>query len=449
MAGGEYLRMPLGGWGRHPVIDCVVHRPTGDAELANCLGRGPTIARGAGRAYGDSALQPLGTIMTAGLGGRIGFDTVSGVLECDSGVSFADVIARALPLGWFPPVTPGTQFVSIGGAIAADAHGKNHHGSGSFGDHVLWFDLVGAAGHVRRCSPSEEPALFRATIGGMGLTGVIRRAAIRMIPVETAWMRQEIVPAANLDAAFDAFEASEGWTYSVAWIDTLASGSNLGRALLMRGEHAGREELPLERRAAPFDLPARRVATVPFDMPAGLLNPWTARAFNMAYWARNSRRTGIDLIDYRSFFYPLDGLRDWNRLYGKPGFLQYQCVLPLAASRDGLHLLLERIRASGLGSFLAVLKLMGEGRGGMSFPMKGYTLALDFPYTEKLPKLLDTLDEIVLDHGGRLYLAKDARMSAKTCWQGYGNVADFETLRRNSGAAGLFRSHQSERLGFA
>jgi decaprenylphospho-beta-D-ribofuranose 2-oxidase len=278
---------------------------------------------------------------------------------------------------------------------------------------------------------------------------MIRRAAIRMIPVETAWMRQETVPAANLEAAFDAFEASKDWTYSVAWLDTLASGRNLGRALLMRGEHARRDELAPERRGDPFNLPARRVVTVPFDPPAGLLNSWTARAFNMAYWARNSRRTGMELVDYRNFFYPLDSLLDWNRIYGKPGFLQYQCVLPLAASRAGLRLLLERIRASGLGSFLAVLKLMGDGRGGMSFPMKGYTLALDFPYSHRLPPLLDALDEIVIEHGGRLYLAKDARMSAETCWRGYGNAGAFETLRRVHGAQGVFRSRQSERLGFA
>jgi decaprenylphospho-beta-D-ribofuranose 2-oxidase len=447
--GGGALRMPLSGWGRHPVIDCLVHRPSDDSALARCVAGSPVIARGAGRAYGDSALQPTGTILTAGLGGRIELDPGSGVLECDSGVNFADVIAHALPAGWFPPVTPGTQFVTIGGAIAADAHGKNHHVAGSFGDHVLWLDLMGADGCARRCSPIDEPELFRATIGGMGLTGVIRRAAIRMIPVETAWVRQETVVAANLDAAFDAFEASQDWTYSVAWIDALASGRNLGRALVLRGEHARIDELPPERRADPLHLPGRRAATVPFDTPSGLLNNWTARAFNMAYWTRNSHRPGARLVDCQSFFYPLDSLRDWNRLYGKPGFLQYQCVLPLAASRDGLRLLLDRIRASALGSFLAVLKLMGDGRGGMSFPMRGYTLALDFPFTRRLPQLLDALDEIVIGHGGRLYLAKDARMSAETCWRGYDNAAAFEALRRSSGAAGVFRSHQSERLGFA
>ncbi len=443
------LRMPLCGWGRHPVINCEVRRPADDISLARCLAQGPTIARGAGRAYGDSALQPTGTILTVALGDSVQLDSVSGVLECDSGVTFADILARALPLGWFPPVTPGTQFVTIGGAIAADVHGKNHHLVGGFGQHVLWFDLMGADGRVRRCSAVDEPELFGATIGGMGLTGVIRRAAIKMIPIETSWVRQEIVAAPNLDSVLDAFEASQNWTYSVAWIDALASGRKLGRSLLIRGEHAQRDDLQPERRTDPLHQQARRIATIGFDTPAGLLNGYTARAANMAYWVRNKRRSGQCLVDYQSFFYPLDGLRDWNRLYGRPGFIQYQCVLPLAASRDGLRLLLDRLRASAQGSFLAVLKLLGDERGGMSFPMKGYTLALDFPYSQRLSELLDALDDIVLDHGGRLYLAKDARMSAETCWRGYRNAQAFEEVRHSFGAAGVFRSRQSERLGFA
>lgn len=439
----------ISGWGRFPVMTCDVRRPHGEAALAACMASGPVIARGAGRSYGDSAVQPFGTILTEGLGNTVDLDPASGVVVCESGASFADVIRCSLPSGWFPPTTPGTQFVTIGGAIASDVHGKNHHRTGSFGNHVLWLDLMGADGVVKRCSPEQEADLFNATIGGMGLTGIILRAAFRMVAVETSWIRQETVVAADLPAVLEAFEASVDWTYSVAWIDALASGRELGRSLLMRGEHALRTELPADQQQNPLQQPLMRAAAVPFDAPSGLLNAWTARAFNMAYWARNSRRAGVRLVDYQSFFYPLDGLRDWNRLYGRRGFVQYQCVLPLAASGAGLRQLLDRIRSASEGSFLAVLKLMGKGRGGMSFPIEGYTLALDFPYSPRLETLLSALDDIVLAHGGRLYLAKDARMSEKTFRKGYCDIASFETLRRASGAAGVFRSSQAERLGFA
>lgn len=440
---------PIGGWGRTTVSRCLVRRPHDEAALACCLLDRPAIARGAGRAYGDSAIQPAGTILTEGLGRGVALDPVAGAAVCDAGATFADLIDRSLPLGFFPPVTPGTRFVTIGGAVAADAHGKNHHGHGGFGDHVLWLDLIGADGRTRRCAPDAEPALFAATIGGMGLTGVIRRVAIRMLPVESAWIRQETVVAPDLDAALAAFEASTDWTYSVAWIDALAGGRAAGRALLMRGEHARRDELPPALHAEPLRLPPAGALTVPFDAPSGMLNAWTARAFNAVYWTLGRRKTAARLVDCLGFFYPLDGLRDWNRLYGRRGFQQYQCVLPLAASRRGLALLLDRIRAAGLGAFLAVLKLMGAGRGGMSFPMRGYTLALDFPQSARLPALLDALDAIVLDHGGRLYLAKDARMSAATLRRGYPGLDAFEALRRDCGAAGVFRSRQSERLGLA
>lgn len=441
---------PLGGWGRWPVLPCAVARPSTDAELRRAIAAGPLIARGAGRAYGDSALQPACTALTEGLGRAVDLDPATGVMVCDGGALLADALAAAVPQGWFPPVTPGTRFVSIGGALAADVHGKNHHVAGSLGEHVSWLELITADGRALRCSPQEHAPLFAATLGGMGLTGVIRRAAIRMLPVETAWVRQETIVARDLDAAFAAFEASADWTYSVAWIDALARGRNLGRALLHRGEHARRDELPPERRADPLRLPPRRAVAMPFDAPGGLLNAATARLLNLAYWERNRRRTAPRLVDYESFFYPLDGILHWNRLYGRRGFLQYQCVLPLEASGRGLRVMLERIARSGVGSFLAVLKLMGEGRtAGLSFPMRGYTLALDFPASRRLMALLDELDAVALDHGGRIYLAKDARMAAATCWRGYPGAAAFEELRRAVGAAGVFRSRQSERLGFA
>ncbi len=442
-------RTPLSGWGRYPIVECAVHQPSNDGDLERLISGGPVIARGAGRAYGDSALQSRCTIVTKMLGNSIKFDPLSGVLECDSGVSFATIIGHTLRAGWFPPVTPGTQHVTIGGAIAADVHGKNHHIVGSFGDHVLWFDLMCADGMTRRCSNDSHAELFRATIGGMGLTGLIRRAAIKLIPIETGWVRQEIVVAVDLPSVLNAFEKSRNWTYSVAWIDALSGGTSVGRSILIRGEHARLDDLSNSQRFDPFGVSKKFVATVPLVMPSGLLNRWSARVFNSAYWTRANSRAGASLVDYQSFFYPLDTLNNWNRLYGRPGFLQYQCVLPIDASLNGLRLLLDRIRSASSGAFLAVLKLLGEGRGGMSFPMKGYTLALDFPNTRSLSALFAALDRIVLDHGGRLYLAKDARMSAETFQQSYKSVHMFESIRSRHGAAGVFRSHQSERLGIS
>lgn len=440
----------LSGWGCFPVAPCVTHTPRDKDELRPLVGAGPVIARGAGRAYGDSALQSNGVIHVHGLGRRMRLNTKSGVLEVDAAVNFINVLELSVPKGWFVPVTPGTRFVTFGGALASDVHGKNHHSAGSFGDHVLWFDLICADGQTRRCSAEENPDLFTATIGGMGLTGMITRLAVQMIPVESAWMRQETVLAPNLDAAFEAFEASQSWTYSVAWIDALARGKNFGRTVLFRGEHARRADLDDPRRAAPFDLAKKRQLGVPSGVPGGLLNRLSAKAFNIAYWSAQARKPGPALVDYQTYFYPLDGVLNWNRLYGRRGFVQYQCVLPLAHSRRGLAQLLEAIQASREGAFLAVLKLMGPNAragAGLSFPMEGYTLALDFPVTKKLPRLLARLDAIVTAYQGRIYLAKDSRMSAETFRRGYGNLDEFETLRRETGAAGVFQSHQSERLG--
>ena len=442
--------LPLSGWGRYPILPCVRHNPATPGEMSHALTNSPVIARGAGRSYGDSALQANGVIETGKIGRRLQLHKKTGVLEVDAAVSFINVLTHSLPPGWFVPVTPGTRFVTFGGAVAADVHGKNHHSAGSFGDHVLWIDLMGPDGQVRRCSTDENPDLFTATIGGMGLTGVITRVAIQMIRVETAWMRQETVLAPNLDAAFEAFAASEDWTYSVAWIDALARGKNFGRTVLFRGEHAQRSDLDPNQAKTPFKIPKKRILSVPRGVPGGLLNRLSAKAFNIAYWQAQTRKSGSALVDYQTYFYPLDGVLNWNRLYGRRGFVQYQCVLPLAHSRRGLIQLLEAIQASRQGAFLAVLKLMGDNPRagqGLSFPMQGYTLALDFPVTLKLPLLLTRLDAIVTAYQGRIYLAKDSRMSAETFRRGYGDLDMFETLRREIGAAGVFQSHQSERLG--
>lgn len=438
-------RRELSGWGRWPRRACVVATPSAPTAVADALGGGRRIARGLGRSYGDCAISADGVIATDRLDRFIALDPDAAELTVEAGVSLADIIAALLPHGFFPAVTPGTKFVTVGGAIAADVHGKNHHGAGSFGDHVLWFDLMDGEGRVQRCSPQENSTLFHATIGGMGLTGVILRAAIRLKRVETGWIEQRTVVAPDLDAAIAAFESSLDTTYSVAWIDCLARGRALGRSLVYLGEHARRAALPPDQARDPFARQRRADVVMPLDAPSWALNRLTVGAFNHVYWRAGTRGPKTRLIDWDRYFYPLDAVLHWNRIYGARGFAQYQNVVPLADASTVLKAMLGEITGSGLGSFLAVLKRFGPGapQRPLSFPMEGYTLALDFPLSPAALTLMDRLDEITLAAGGRLYLAKDSRMTQRTFECGYGARADAFRAQRVPG----FGSLQSNRLG--
>jgi FAD/FMN-containing dehydrogenase len=347
-------------------------------------------------------------------------------------------------------VAPGTRNVTVGGAIAADVHGKNHHGAGSFGRHVSWLDVMTATGEVVRCSRHQNPDLFWATCGGHGLTGVVLRASVTLRPIASAFIRQETLRAANLDACVRLFDECAGSTYSVAWIDCLARGQERGRSVLMLGEHAGTDELGTRVSARPLSLPPRRAVDVPVDLPSFVLHPWSVRAFNAVYYRRSPRRRQRRIVPYDRFFYPLDAIGSWNRMYGKKGFVQYQFVVPKTAAA-GLREVLRRVSDAGEGSFLAVLKLLGpqpSAEGNMSFPMEGYTLAMDFPVTPAVFRLLDELDAVVADHGGRVYLAKDARMARPVFDRMYGAAADrFRAVKSRWDPAGRFASLQSQRLG--
>jgi FAD/FMN-containing dehydrogenase len=435
----------LSGWGRFPQLSCAVHMPRSQSELLALLQKGPLIGRGNGRGYGDCALNQTSTVDMRRFNRMLAFDQTTGQLVAEAGVLLADVISTFLPRGWFPAVTPGTKFVTIGGMVAADVHGKNHHRDGSFAAFVDWIDILCADGTIHRCSRDADCELFAWTLGGMGLTGLIVRVAFRLRAVETGWIRQTTVLANDLDATMALFERHAGANYSVAWIDCLAGKSRLGRSVVTLGEHARVGELPANRRAGPFDTPHRSPHNVPFAPPVTPINHLTIKAFNTAYWHAKRLRQGEGLIDWDSFFYPLDALRNWNRMYGKRGFMQFQCVIPLAEAKAGLPRLLDAIRQSGQGSFLAVLKRFGAQSGPASFPMEGYTLALDFPVSLKNSALLDRLDRIVLDHGGRFYLAKDSRMTADTLHASDDRMARLQAMRAASGAS-LFRSSQSQRL---
>ncbi|HEU0070900.1 MAG TPA: FAD-binding oxidoreductase [Alphaproteobacteria bacterium] len=437
--------MKLSGWGRYPVVETTLREFGGPAAAAQILSQNDEmIARGNGRSYGDAALSDALVASALPCDRLLAFDRANGVIACEAGVTLADLINFLAGSGWFPAVVPGTKFVTIGGMIAADVHGKNHHVAGSFGHFVDEIELMLADGAVLRCSREAHADLFTATLGGMGLTGIILSARFRLARVESEWIRQETLVMPDLDALMDGFEAARASTYAVAWIDSFATGDALGRGLLYLGEHAGQDNLP-PRLAGRRPAKSRR-RRVPFDFPSWWLNRLSMRAFNAAIYANGRRKAGTAFVALDKFFFPLDSILEWNRIYGRRGFCQYQCVLPLSASRDGMRRLLARIAASNASSFLSVLKLLGPGRGMLSFPMAGYTLALDFPRSDRTLALMDELDAITADCGGRVYLAKDARLSAAHLAAGYPELDAFRAARAAAGAAGKFHSRLSRRL---
>lgn len=434
----------LTNWGNYPRISAEMAYCDKEARLHEVLERGKWIARGLGRSYGDASLGDQVLDMRP-MKRMLAFDADTGVLECEAGLSFDAIIETFLPRGFFLPVTPGTRFVTVGGAIAADVHGKNHHVEGSFGQHVLHMDILKGNGDVVRTLPGDD--LFRMTVGGMGLSGVILRAAFKLKRVETAYILQQRQRHGSLEAIMDAFEASANATYSVAWIDGIVRGKKLGRSVLFTGEHARRSDLRGSISKEPLKAKAKLTKVMPFYAPSMTLNPLTVRAFNIAYYHGAPATKKTSVVDLETFFYPLDSILHWNRAYGRKGFTQYQFVLPLEASRKGIALILDRIAASGQSSFLSVLKLFGKQDDLLSFPMEGYTLAMDFPIRAGTFELLDELDRMVLDHGGRIYLAKDARMKPRMLAETYDKLERFKELKASFDGGGRFASHQSKRLG--
>jgi len=436
-------------WGNYPVIEAEVSGFDTVTQLRSRLEiPGDVIAYGNGRSYGDSSLQNR-ILMTRRFNKFLSFDEQTGELCCQTGVLLSEILDVFVPRGWFLPVTPGTKFVTVGGAIAADVHGKNHHVDGSFGQHILSMDVMRNDGTVVTCSPSENAEFFKVTVGGMGLSGIILNATFKLRRIETAYMTEETVRAENLKEIMDCFEMSSDWTYSVAWIDCLAKGDSLGRSIMMRGEHATATDLLVHsHKQAPLQPRAGLKLDVPFRLPNFALNRYTMQAFNFAYYNKCRPGTHKQVVDYNQFFYPLDAIANWNRIYGKRGFTQYQFVIPKEAGRVGMERILKRITDSGLGSFLAVLKLFGKQNSFISFPMEGYTLALDFPISHKAMDLFKELDAMVADYGGRLYLAKDSRMNADLFKSTYPNADEFrQAISVLNDGQTRFASLQSKRIG--
>ena len=444
----------VGGWGRLEAMRCHVCRPSSSDEAAELLRNGglaPVTPRGLGRSYGDASYADRGVVLDSrGLDRYVAFDETTGLLRCEAGVSFANIVHTFVPRGWFLPTTPGTQFVTVGGAIAADVHGKNHHRVGSFGEHVVEFMLHLASGDAVRCARDENPELFFATLGGMGLTGFVVDATIRLSRIDTAYVTVDYRRSRCLDDSLEAFEQGDGsYEHSVAWVDCLATGKSLGRGVVMRANHATRADLPARDSANPLTLPPRRPWSVPCAPPVSPLRPWTIRLFNEAFYAAHPDRRAV--VDIGRFFYPLDAVRGWNLLYGPKGFIQYQAFFPRATSMQGLRELLSRVSASGVASFLAVMKSCGKADGGLlSYLEPGHTLSLDIPWhgsDAHMRELCGVFDAVLLRHGGRIYLAKDAMTPAETFRTMYPRLAEFQRVRKRVDPTGRFSSALGRRLG--
>jgi len=425
----------LTNWGNYPRIRARIYNPDTTNQIQKIINSETSIlARGNGKCYGDSALNE-NIISMLRYNRFLEFDQKAGILECQAGVLLADILDIIVPEGFFLMVTPGTKLITVGGAIASDIHGKNHHVDGNFSNCVLSLTLMNDKGERVKCSRDENTELFWNTVGGMGLSGVIIDARLKLKPVSTAYIRQEQIKANNLGEIMSLFEDSKSWTYSVAWIDCLKKGKKQGRSILMRGEHALPEEIPSRYKKNPLILKKKKKLNIPFMFPSFVLNPLTVMAFNFLYFSKQRKNIIDSIVSYDTFFYPLDAIDNWNRIYGRNGFTQYQFVIPKETSHEALKKILDKISERRLGSFLVVLKLFGKNEplAKWAFPIEGYTLALDFKIQKGLKELFEELNEIVLKHQGHLYLSKDS-MSCKKMF----HVPDFKVDK--------FVSHQYKRL---
>jgi len=448
-------KVTLTGWGRIAPTTAELATPASGAEVAGLLrlmaGRSTAvIPRGLGRSYNNAAQSADGVVIsTARLNQILSLDPATGVAVCEAGVSLEQLMVAGLPHGWFVPVSPGTRQVTIGGAIAADVHGKNHHVAGSFASHVSAFDLLLPGGEPVTVTADGDPELFWATAGGMGLTGFVTRATIRLKRVESSLVRVETVKTADIDETMAVLAEHDGkYGYTVAWSDVLATGKSLGRSIITSGDFAPLSDLSPGQRADPFAFDPRARVGAPDVFPPGLMNRHSVRLANEAWYRKAPRHRERELQTIGQFFHPLDGIRNWNRVYGPAGFRQYQYTMPFG-TEAAVRRSFEMVSGHQAPSFVTVLKRFGPADPGLlSFPAPGWTLALDFPArTPGLGPLLDDLDRLVVENGGRVYLAKDSRVHAATLEAMYPRLADFRALRARLDPHGTLASDLSRRLG--
>lgn len=430
--------MRLTGWGRFPERVAELSSPTSAEALRGWLSQGEGVVRGMGRAYGDSALSSRVAI-TRYLDRFHTFDEQNGLLRCDAGVTLRDLLAVTVPRGWTLSVTPGTSWVTVGGAIASDVHGKNHHRAGTFGRHVESLVLLTGDGEIRSVSRDRDGELFLATCGGMGLTGAVLSAELRLSPLASADIVESRVRASTWEASCELFHQYAEEPYSVSWVDVLSSGRQFGRSIFSYGRHASEGRRQFQTR------PTLRVPTL---MPTWLLNDAALGLFNRLYYAISQPRSNA-IIPTSGFFYPLDSIADWNRLYGSTGFVQYQFVVPLDRGVAAMKNIISYLRSQGHCAYLAVLKLFGDpSEAPLSFPLRGFSIALDFRYSPQLLCSLKIADQMVVDAGGRVYLAKDSSLEREPFRAMYPRWSEFAQVRRRVGSEGVFVSDQAKRLGF-
>ena len=437
----------LGGWGGTPMCLTEIHEMNIGLPDATQVKSRSIIARGLGRGYGDCAINGIG--ITANCQSLNQFTVADGILDAQAGASIDEVLRVIVPSGYFIPVTPGTKFVTIGGAIAADVHGKNHHKDGSFGNFVVELDLLIADGTTQTISPSVNPKLFWATVGGMGLTGVILSAKVQLPAIKTSRIFSTNIVCKNLDVLMnEMIRADEYSKYSVAWVDTLARGKKLGRSILSIGDHAAETDLDKKLRKSPLQYSSKQLISFPKIGFSGVINRVTVRMFNALWFYKAKFTKKRKLVSFDSFFYPLDGVRNWNHVYGKGGFVQYQFSVPDDAS-DLVGFVLDKLSQQRIPSFLSVLKRFGaNGDGLISFPSKGWTLAVDIPTgVAGLGELLDELDAKVVDAGGKIYLAKDSRMNPNLVESMYPLLNEFRKVKNEIDPENVFQSNLSRRLG--
>ena len=438
----------LSGWGNIPRSTNKVVYARDAHDVQEAILQQPVLSRGLGRSYADQATNTNKLVLKMEkMNHFLSFDETTGILECEAGVSLEDIINHLTPRGWFPMITPGTKYVTIGGAIANDIHGKAHHTDGTFVNCVIDFTILLANGQIVRASRNENTDLFWANFGGLGLLGIILTAKIQLRKITTTYFKQQAIPAKNLDEMLLAIEeADTKYAYSVAWIDPLAKGNSLGRGVLTTGNHAALEDLPEKLRSNPLKIGKKPKLSVPFYLPGFALNTFTVSILDMAlYWMQKSAPS---ISHYEKFFYPLDMINEWNRGYGKRGFIQYQFVIPLTNGNQNIRAILTEIANSGCIPFLNVLKKFGKEQGGyLSFPFEGYTFAIDFPITSQLKSFTQKLDKMILNMGGRIYLGKDAYLDEVTFKAMYPQHIKWLEIKKRYDPGNVYTSDLARRIG--
>lgn len=437
----------ISGWGNFPRLACEVSQIKTLPQLKNKIeNRSSITARGLGRSYGDQAISNSALVASlASMDKILSFDEKTGLLNCQAGLSLQQIIKIFAPRGWFPMINPGTKYVTIGGAIANDIHGKAHHVDGSFINCVEEFDILLASGEILTCSRGQNQELFFANFGGLGLLGVIIRTTIKLKRISTTYFKQKAIKCKNIDEMLDAFDQyDQDFDYSVAWVNALAKGKNLGKGVLTLGNQAAREDLPAKLKKNPLFVSPEPKLSVPFFLPDFSLNSLTVKILNRVISYVQAKPTTI--VHYEKFFFPLDAILNWNRGYGKRGFIQYQFVIPLEDGRENIKKLLKAVSESGCNPFLNVLKKFGEGQPYLSFPKPGYTFAIDFPVTKQLPAFVIKMDQLVHECGGRIYLGKDAMLTADMFRKMYPDYKQWLDIKRKYDPQNKYTSALAQRL---